>query len=171
MGQPKAILDWGGQPLAAAWCAALRPWSRRVVVVIGSEAPRLRDALATLDLVENPAWAETGMLGSLKVGLRALGPGPAWVTPVDVPIPAARVFAELVRHGGPAVPCWGGRDGHPVLLDRRLADAVHAAAGTLRDLLASATRIAVEDPAVVADFDDPASWAPWRDRAGGKGSG
>jgi nicotine blue oxidoreductase len=162
MGRPKALLDWCGAPLAAAWVAALRPRSRRVVVVIGADADRLRAALPGLDLVENPAWETSGMLGSIRAGQAALGPGPVWITPVDVPVVAGDTLDRLAAHGGTAVPACGGRDGHPVLLDGATAARIPVARGTLRDLLRDADRVAVDDPAVAVDFDHPGEWAAWR---------
>jgi molybdenum cofactor cytidylyltransferase len=162
MGSPKALLDWGGTPLARAWVTALAKLGGRVVVVVGSEAPRLREALRGLDLVENPAWEDGGMTSSVLAGFRALGGGPAWVTPVDVPVPEAATLEALARHGPPVVPVCDGRAGHPVGVDAAVVARL-SAVRTLRDALADAPRLAVDDPRVLADFDDAAAWARWRD--------
>ncbi|MFZ9746982.1 MAG: NTP transferase domain-containing protein, partial [Opitutaceae bacterium] len=74
MGQPKQLLEVGGQPLllravAAALAAPVWP----VVVVLGAHAAVLRPLLAPQPVlvVENAAWAE-GMASSLREGVAAL---------------------------------------------------------------------------------------------------
>ena len=74
LGQPKQLLEVSGQPLVArAVDAALASSAWPVVVVIGSEAARVRAALVKKPvlIVENPAWPE-GMASSLRSGVAAV---------------------------------------------------------------------------------------------------
>jgi probable selenium-dependent hydroxylase accessory protein YqeC len=73
-GQPKAMLEWKGEPLVrhavnSAISAGLEP----VIVVVGATVAPVRNALADLpvEFVENPAWKK-GQSGSLRVAISAL---------------------------------------------------------------------------------------------------
>lgn len=74
MGEPKQLLDVGGEPMIrvaarVALSAALHP----TVIVLGAHAERIRDLLKglPLEIVENPQW-EDGMASSLRAGLTAV---------------------------------------------------------------------------------------------------
>jgi molybdenum cofactor cytidylyltransferase len=74
MGTPKQLLKYEGETLLRrAVRAALETPCRPVIVVLGSDAPALREEIATTGarIVFNEAWAE-GMSSSLGCGLRAL---------------------------------------------------------------------------------------------------
>jgi molybdenum cofactor cytidylyltransferase len=98
-GRNKLLLEVGGEPLArrvvwAALAAGLDP----VVVVLGHEAERVRDALAGLACrtVHNAGY-EAGMTTSLRAGVAALPEGtPAAVMILaDMPQVTAGMLAEL----------------------------------------------------------------------------
>lgn len=76
-GQPKALLDWHGQPLIARIArAVLASPARPVVVVLGAHAEEIRPALNGLPvhIVVNPNWRD-GMSASIRAGLAALPNG------------------------------------------------------------------------------------------------
>lgn len=139
-----------------------------VVVVVGHESERVRDALAGLDVefVENPAYPE-GQATSVRAGVEALpedvdaaafalGDMP-WVqaTSVETLVAAYRSGA-----GTALAAAFEGDRGNPVLWDQRhfgdLADQSGDTGG--RDLLLStdgAALVETEDPGVRRDVDRP----------------
>ena len=120
LGQPKALVDIGGQPLADRGVALLRDGGAApVIVVTGAIAVNLPGVIT----VHNPDW-ETGMGSSLAVGL-AMVPGQcsaAVVALVDQPLVAALAVRRLIEAhlagAGVAVAAYGGRPRNPVLLAR-----------------------------------------------------
>ncbi len=129
LGRPKQLLPLGGQTVLW-WTArhALDSCLSSVLVVIGSEADRVRDALGSLPvrLVENPAYG-TGQASSLRAGIAALPDeiGAAVMLLGDQPEldPAAidAVIARWRETGAPVVmAAYRDRHAHPVLLAREL---------------------------------------------------
>ncbi|MEZ4234880.1 MAG: NTP transferase domain-containing protein [Myxococcota bacterium] len=161
MGRAKALLPVRGRPVVAWHVAALRGIAAPVVVVVGAEPAIAADGAI---VVENAAWARTGMAESAAVGLAAVWPGAvpdgvrAVVTPVDTIPASGACLARLLGAGGAAVPVTpDGRDGHPVVLDAGGIRAVRAGS-TLRAVLTGAARVA-GDPWSADDFDDEAAFA------------
>ncbi|TNF25763.1 MAG: nucleotidyltransferase family protein, partial [Deltaproteobacteria bacterium] len=71
MGSPKALIDWGGQPLVAHQAAVLAGL-RDVVVVVGAEAERVMGTAplpAPARYVVHPGWA-AGRSTSLEAAAR-----------------------------------------------------------------------------------------------------
>ncbi|MGH2683465.1 MAG: nucleotidyltransferase family protein [Actinomycetota bacterium] len=182
LGRPKQLLPLGGKPLLQhAIDAASEAGLDEVIVVLGHEAD---DVAAALRLPKgarttmNPRYAE-GQSTSLAAGLRALGPetGAAVILLGDQPLvsPTAirAVVAVFEEAGGPVVQAsYGGRPGHPVLLDRKIWAEIQQVEGDVgaRDILARAPdRVtAVEvggDPP-----DDVDTWQAYR-RIGGDDGG
>jgi molybdenum cofactor cytidylyltransferase len=106
----------------------------RVIVVLGSEAARMRAELAGLDVrvVENSRWAE-GLNTSLRAGLDALDPASAADAAVDAalfttcdqpdvtPDLLRKVIAAYAASRPPIVACeYAGTVGVPALFDRAL---------------------------------------------------
>ena len=120
LGQPKALVEIGGEPLARRGAVMLRDGGAApVVVVTGAVAVDLPGVLA----VHNPDWP-TGMGSSLTAGL-AMVPdscGAAVVALVDQPLvgPAAvRRLITAYRSGASvAVAAYHGAARNPVLLAR-----------------------------------------------------
>jgi molybdenum cofactor cytidylyltransferase len=174
MGRSKAALPLaGGDTFVTRIVRTLKAASvEDVVVVVGHDANAVVDAFAASDLearfVENPDY-EQGQLSSLLAGLRVVDrPGvvAALVTLVDVPlVSAATVRAVLERYQAtraPIVrPVRGSQHGHPVLIDRRLFDAVRradpaaGAKAVIRANVSPAGDVAVEDDGAFADADTP----------------
>lgn len=154
MGGPKALLTVDGEPLLAQHIRAYESAGLRVTVVIGAEAERVRAVIpSSARVVVNDAWATTDFAASAWLALAALGD--CLLSPVDLPPPSQETIAALLSASGDAVPSYRGRDGHPV----RLA-APHRP-GRLDERLRHATRVPVNDPNCVLNFNLPADLAGW----------
>jgi molybdenum cofactor cytidylyltransferase len=180
MGRPKAALSLaGGDTFITRVVRAFTSASvEDVVVVVGHDAQAVVDAFAASDLrarfVENPDY-EQGQLSSLLAGLNVVDrPGvvATLVTLVDVPlISAATVKAVVDRYRttrAPVVrPVRGaehhqhGQHGHPVLIDRKLFDAIRrsdpatGAKPVIRAYASAAGDVVVDDDGAFADADTP----------------
>ena len=171
-GDNKLLQAVGGVPMVRrAANAALASRCTPVVVVTGFAADSVRDALAGLDLeFAHNAAHETGMAGSLRIGLQAL---PADIDAVvvvlgDMPGIDAGHLDRLVaafdaRRGNIVVPMKGGRRGNPILWPREFFAEMQQVQGDIgaRELLSRhAERIdtvAIDDDAIFADVDTPAA--------------
>jgi molybdenum cofactor cytidylyltransferase len=158
LGTPKQLIAYEGRtllrravetaleaaaPIAAGTQGAPPPARCRVVVVLGSQAGRMRAEVAGLDVtvVENPAWEE-GLSTSLRAGLDALDPpgaveshlDAALFTTCDQPsVTAATLRAVLAVYDAtrpPVVACaYAGAVGVPALIDRFLFAELRALRG------------------------------------------
>ena len=178
MGSAKLTLPWRDGTVVEAVVAALRGGGvGRILVVVGADQEAIEQALAGsgVEFVENPRYADGEMLGSIQVGLRAMGDGPraALLTPGDLPAiqPAtvrALIEAWLVSEDALCVPVNHGRRGHPVLLPRRTWPQVMALdpGESLRTYLrlhaADLRQVDVPDPGIHADIDSPEDYHPRR---------
>lgn len=127
-GQPKQLMDWGGQPFVrvvaqTAIDALLQP----VIVVTGRDHSQVEQALAGLDVivVQNPDWLQ-GQSQSVKAGLAVVpeNVGGAMFLMVDQPqIPVDLVQSLREMHAKTLAPVVAtmveGRRGNPVLFDRQ----------------------------------------------------
>lgn len=100
LGRPKQLLRFGGRSLLQRTIAAVRGAPvRRVVVVLGAAAPRIREHIAAddVELVENVDWP-AGMGGSIAAGMRALGdePDAVLVTLCDQPLLSSAHIVSLI---------------------------------------------------------------------------
>lgn len=160
MGSPKALLPLNDAPIILHHIRQMSRRCKRIVVVVGRHGEEIAAVIpSTVQLVENPKWAQTGPAESLLLALEA-SMTLAVVTPVDVPPVKDSVLDALLRVGGPAVPSHRGEDGHPVVIDGS-ARAVLAAGGTLREALRSASRIPVDWPDTTRNLNTPADWSAW----------
>jgi CTP:molybdopterin cytidylyltransferase MocA len=120
LGQPKALVELGGESLARRGVRLLHDGGAvPVVVVTGAVAVDLPGVLA----VHNPDW-RSGMGSSLTAGLATVpeGCGAAVVALVDQPLvgPEAvrRLIAAYAAGARVAVAAYGGAPRNPVLLAR-----------------------------------------------------
>lgn len=173
--EPKLLSLLDGKPLVRhAAETALASRLGPVVVVLGAESPRIRDALdgLALDIVENLLHVD-GLSTSLRVGLGAL---PAEIESIIVMLGdmprirpdhlhgLAAAFQAAVPRPSAIVPGHAGRRGNPVLLNRPLLG--NALAGLSGDhgagpLLAGRDDVIeiAMDEAVRQDIDTPADLA------------
>jgi len=120
LGQPKALVELGGESLARRGVRLLHDGGAApIVVVTGAVAVDLPGVLA----VHNPDW-RSGMGSSLAAGLATVpeGCGAAVVALVDQPLvgPEAvrRLIAAYLAGARVAVAAYGGAPRNPVLLAR-----------------------------------------------------
>jgi molybdenum cofactor cytidylyltransferase len=173
MGEPKALLHWGGSTLLAWELAELmRSQVDDIVVVTGADAEEIRRNLGegARYTVFNQRWPQ-GRATSLAKGARALteggraAPEAVVVMNVDQPTRADivdRLLDALRRGRAEAVqPSYQGKAGHPVVVrGTLLPDLVSATEATLglRGVLDSHPPLQVEmddEPVVRLDLDTP----------------
>lgn len=175
MGSNKLLAPIDGLPMVArAVDAALASQARPVIVVLGNEAGRVREALAGRDVtfVSNPDFAE-GLSASLKRGIAAvpaecdgalvcLGDMPR-VTPADL----NRLIAAFNPVEGRAicVPVRLAKRGNPVLWSRRFFPEILAVAGDVgaKHLIGAypelVAEVAMDGDGVLIDIDTPQALA------------
>ena len=121
LGQPKALVELGGQTLAERGVALLRAGGADPVLVVTGAAPVEIDGARA---VHNPDW-RSGMGSSLVAGLRALGEtgsGAAVIALADQPLVGAEAVRRRIaayRAGASvAVAAYAGKPRNPVLIAR-----------------------------------------------------
>ncbi|HEX8984859.1 MAG TPA: nucleotidyltransferase family protein [Bryobacteraceae bacterium] len=177
MGSPKALLraPGGGETFLDRLIGVLGAHASPVIVVLGHEAERIRAGSARAPgalFVTNARYRE-GQLSSLQCGLAAVPRETVGFlfTPVDIPLVRSGTVEALAmafeREAGRAlvaVPRCEGRRGHPVCCARELIPEFLALPpeGQARDVIhrhASRTcYVDVDDPGVLRDIDDFASY-------------
>ncbi len=161
MGQPKALLRWGGVPLVAGLALRLLDAGLASVTVVVGAHPAVAEAVpAPAQVAFAARWAE-GMRASLRAGLTACAPGDVLLTHVDRPVVAPETLAALLAAPGEGavVPTYLGAPGHPVRLPAALRPRLMAPDDApLRTLLTAPHHLAVPDPGVVLNLNAPADW-------------
>jgi CTP:molybdopterin cytidylyltransferase MocA len=145
-GGPKALrADPDGTSWLLRSIAVLRDGGcAAVIVVVGSQAARVRDLLASsavaadslISVVDAPDWQQ-GMGSSLRTGLLAARLQPCravLVHLVDLPDVTAEVVRRIIRQAPPgtsglARATYGGRPGHPVLIGREHLESIMVGLG------------------------------------------
>ena len=135
LGRPKALVEVGGQTLAARGADLLRAGGAGPIIVVTGAAPV---TLPGVTLVTNPDW-RTGMGSSLVAGLTAArglpADGPdgcraAVIALADQPLVGAgavcRLIAAHAAGATVAVAAYDGRPRNPVLIGRAHWDEVLA---------------------------------------------
>ncbi len=172
-GEAKQLLDWRGSPLLRHVArTALQAGLDPVIVVLGSQAEAAWQALEALPVqtVMNWRW-ETGLSGSVQVGLTALPPDmPAAIfLQCDQPLVGAdllRALVERFHETGALIvhPAHAGRKGTPVLFARRLFPELTEVSGDKggRELISrytnSVVAVEVDNPDVLCDVDTRADY-------------
>jgi len=181
MGTDKALLPWpphragvqpGGQTFLSAAIQSLNAFSDLVIVVAGKNESQITPVVYAQGgfVVRNPA-PERGQFSSLQVGLQEVlnhGRDAAIVTLVDRPPVSAATLSQLCAAFVAAasgtwavVPQYGGKHGHPVLLDREMiavflnAPATSNAQGIEHENQEHVEYVDVDDPAVALNVDTP----------------
>jgi CTP:molybdopterin cytidylyltransferase MocA len=179
MGRDKALLPYLGSTFLNRLISLYLPRVEALVVVLGHHADEIRASLPAaqgLSTITNPDY-KRGMLSSLQTGLGAVGDAPAVLfTLVDHPAVRAQTIDRLIEeffrdHPAVAIPRYGERRGHPVVLSRRIADEILAlpparsAKEVIRARSGETLFVDVDDAGVLRDIDLPADYeALLRDR-------
>ncbi len=173
MGQPKQLLDFGGQPLIRhAAQAAIDSRGHSVVVVCGQFEDEIRGALHGLavEIAPNPHWAG-GMGTSIQAGLRALAPyrpDGVILTLGDLPMLTSATYNQLLdAHSSSAKPivasAYAGTVGVPVLFTKEYFEPLMAltpAQGCKGIILAhEGDALRLPCPEAEADVDTPVDYA------------
>jgi molybdenum cofactor cytidylyltransferase len=157
----KLLADLDGRPLLehaiAAQCAV--PELRRVVVVLGSRAQEIIDAVqfGRAEHVICREWAQ-GQSASLRCGIRALGDAEkVIVTLGDSPRVTPAVIARFLDEPPGTRAVYNGDPGHPVVLGPKQLEASLRATGDqgARDMLRGGSRIECSDLSSGRDVDTP----------------
>jgi len=161
MGRAKLLLDWGGRPVIRRAVEQVKAGRvDEVLVVLGHEAPTIREALKGLPVrfVENPE-PEAGQASSIAAGVAVLGPAVSAVLIAlgDQPALPPEVIPRLVEtfnQTGKAIvaPLYRGVQGNPVLFAAAVFPELRALTGDR-----GARSVVEKDPARVAlvSFDLP----------------
>jgi CTP:molybdopterin cytidylyltransferase MocA len=165
MGRPKAMLPFRGGTFLTAIADNLGRHCSPVIAVFGFDAARMcQNAPPGVIPIENPDYSR-GMLTSLQAGLRAVSHSCDTVvfTLVDHPAVSPATVDAVMRSTAPiAIPRFENRRGHPVLIQRAIADEFlrEPLTSKVRDVIdrhaAEIDYIEVGDPAISDDIDDPA---------------
>ncbi len=170
MGSPKALLEYEGETFLDRWIRLFASVCDPVIVVLGFDADRIlsqirRPAEATFVLNPDPA---RGMLSSLQTGLRAVPAAAERVlfTLVDHPRVSASTIAAVAAATAPVViPVYDEERGHPVSIARRIMEEILALGpeASPKDVMHRHKHetdfLNAGDPGVLADIDDPESYA------------
>lgn len=169
-GSPKQLARWQGQTfIERVVDTALASEAEPVMVTLGAEVEQCQALLADkpIQVVVSEDWAE-GQSVSMRDGLAALPPntGAAVFLLVDLPgVTPAIVDTLIERHRQNLPPLiwpeFEGRRGNPVLFDQALFAELAQITGDTggRPLLLAyedrAERVAVDEEAILQDFDRP----------------
>lgn len=186
MGRDKILLPFGGRTMLETILAKLAEAgvSRTAAVLRPdlSEAHRLARA-AGAEVVLNPA-PDDEMLASIRLGIERLAGSvdAFFLWPADHPSVRTETLRELAAHASrrtAVIPVHSGRRGHPALVGVLLAPEiahlpVNAGLRQLwRDRADAVLEVAVDDPGVLENLDDPESYqrARRREEVGGDPGG
>jgi molybdenum cofactor cytidylyltransferase len=174
MGTDKARLGYNNSTFLETILSTLAVAGiERVAVVLGHHAEQIRQSvkLGGAEVVINPDY-RLGQTSSLQMGLKALeSPELEAIVLclVDHPAVAAPTLRQLVdafreSRAPVVIPTHEGRRGHPVVIGRQLFDELKSlgpavGANTIVRKHGEATRfVAVNDPSILLDIDDPDSY-------------
>ena len=129
MGEPKALLDWGGEPLI---CYQVRQLIEagvdEVIVVLGYRADDISRQMRHLKcrIMINPRY-HMGRATSLRIGAKAVNRDASAIVIENVDSPRSAEFlrALLAAHGTNGVitrPVFDGRHGHPIVVNGNLRE-------------------------------------------------
>ena len=170
MGSPKALLEFRGETFLDRLTGIFSAFCEPVVVVVGSDADRIRCAVKHPEravFAENANY-QLGQLSSMQCGLRLLPQTIEGVlfTLVDHPNPQPSTIAALLEQPRPrlAIPQCQGRHGHPIYFDAGLAaEFLSIPADSQAKVVIARHRdqtrwVDVDDSGILDDVDDPAAY-------------
>jgi molybdenum cofactor cytidylyltransferase len=160
MGQHKMALPLGDRTVIERSLESMYEIVRRIWVVVGWQAERIRELLAAyakVELVVNENYRR-GMFSSVKVGIARVRAPAFFLLPGDCPFVGSEVYAQMLTvPGNIVIPTCRGKRGHPVLFRSQLIPEILAMPddGTLRDYIDTSRHatIEVEDEGILLDLD------------------
>jgi molybdenum cofactor cytidylyltransferase len=175
MGQPKMLLPWGGATILGQVIATMAAAGIADILVVSGgarqEVENLIQGLAKqfpVRSIHNPAYAQSEMLGSIQVGLRAQDARAeaALIALGDQPQVREGTVKNIIEayeksRAGLVIPSYNQRRGHPWLAARRLWTSLLGLTfqQTPRDFLnahaAEILYISAADDSVLRDVDTP----------------
>ncbi len=173
MGEWKPLLAFRGSTIVETVVRTALEACARVVLVTGyraSELERIFKSEPRVRVARNPAW-ELGMFSSIQCGARLIESGRFFVTPADMPLIEPGIYRALleaaVSDPGQAdafIPVFKGTRGHPVLLGRRVTEAVmrqEPATGAMKEVLRGfrVRELDWADDSILRDVDTPQDYA------------
>ncbi len=180
MGRDKALLLYRGQTFLDTIISTLRAGRiERIAVVLGHHADEIRrkTRLEDVEVVVNQQY-QLGQTSSLQAALPLLDRPEihaVLLCLVDHPAVSADTVRALIAafqplHPSLIIPSYRGQRGHPVLISRRLFSELLAlgpgiGANTVIRKYRDSTRILeLNDPGILRDIDDPASYRNLTDK-------
>ena len=170
MGRVKSLLPWGKRTLIEAIIDRVaRSRAKEVLIVLGAARDDIEPVIAKYDLrtVFNPDSAR-GMLSSIQRGLEAVPRDARAVLFFlgDQPAPSAAIINRLIdayeKTGkGIVLPVYGGRRGHPVLIDLKYRNEIKTLdpeiglRQLMRDHHEDVLEVRTRSPRVLLDIDTP----------------
>ena len=170
MGQPKALLDWGGTHLIKYQIASLREsCSSEIIVVLGHDAQLVIPHIngTGVRYVINPDYAQ-GKTTSIKVGLNSVKSSATDIIllAIDQPRPpqiiSTIVDAHLAAKAKITSPRYKGHGGHPIIfstsLREELANITEDGKGVRAILQAhinEVNEVTIDDPIIRLDLNTP----------------
>jgi molybdenum cofactor cytidylyltransferase len=174
MGDFKPLMRAGGRTLIESCIGSLLAAGvDRVMVVLGYRADEVETLLhekfphGSISTARNPSFAETDMMASIKIGIRAMPPCDAfYLLPGDIPAVAPRTFQELrdaMQKSGAMVvfPTICGKRAHPPLISDLCITAIldFSGEGGLQEIWRQfgglAASVEVADRGCLIDVDTP----------------
>lgn len=141
MGTPKALLDWGGEPLVSYIINQLtEAGCDEVVVVLGHSADLIHRQIRRLPcrVMLNPRY-HAGRSGSLRIGAKAVSrdADQILISSVDQPRPAEFLRSILDAHQPSSIatrPSCNGKHGHPLVVSGSLREEMMTVPDSLEGL-------------------------------------
>jgi molybdenum cofactor cytidylyltransferase len=171
MGAPKQLLPFAGKTMLECVLDAFdTPLIDQTLLVLGHRAKQIASRISLLNVtIVTSIRYRRGMFASVQAGLRALPAGAKLVLIAlcDQPRLQRATVEKLVSKfdGGILIPIFGGRQGHPLLMDAGYAREILAMdeSLSLKHFLAAhpdeIARQPVDDEGVLVDIDDRAGYA------------
>jgi CTP:molybdopterin cytidylyltransferase MocA len=179
MGQPKALLDWGGEPLISYSVRQMQEAGcDEVIVVLGHKADDISRHMKTLKCrtMLNPRY-QHGRAGSVRIGAKAANrdADAILIEDIDNPRPAEFLRRLIEAHRPESAitrPARNGAHGHPIVFAGRLREELmgvsDATEGLLGVVRGHASEIGEVDLGELLDlgFNTPEEYQAARERFG-----
>ena len=163
MGTWKMTLPLGRGTLLDASIRNALASCEQVILVVGMNGQELISRYANcpnITTVTNPA-AESGLFSSIQCGLRLVRHAYAFITHGDMPCLSPEIYRSVWQARGKyaVLPTFSGRNGHPVLLPKEMAQRMSAvpSEGSAKNWLLQNDHqfLPLEHPDILLDIDTP----------------